>query len=47
MNVKIRTAEKSMEIRYKNRSKKCLVNKIFITLWSKSLKKNSEGTCEP
>ena len=30
MNVKIRTVEKSMEIRYKNRSKKCLVNKYSL-----------------
>ena len=29
MNVKIRTAAKSMEIGYKNRSKKCLVKKIL------------------
>ena len=43
MNVKLRTAEKSVEFRYKNRSKKCFAKKIFITLCSKSLKKNSEG----
>ena len=40
---KIRTAEKSMKISYKNRSKKCFVKKD-IMLWSKSLKKIS---CEP
>ena len=30
-----------MEIRYKNKSKKCFGKKIFITLWSKLLKSNS------
>ena len=42
MNVKITAEEKSIEIRYKNRSKKCFAKKIFITIWWKSLEKNSE-----
>ena len=39
MNVKTRTAEKSMEIRDKDKSNKCFVKKIYKNSLKKSSKK--------